>query len=285
MYKKLAVLGTTIIFLACCGVSLWLFVFNPCDFEGYLDDPKIRDEFFKALDEYKQTHGLILESWGSPQCTSSTSDLEVYVQYETPSHLSKYGLTYWMSFVGTYSLSSKEINLQYEDIITDDIYDAVEFINLIENQLPEFENISEVQEFVDNLRRQSLEGRIWGDRFVISTNRTSIPIAKTGEFASLEYSMTTHSISSFNLPNRLPWAGFSELSFAHRIIQEHYLEGELEGCSIDTDRGEYANTHVLHRTDGTIRIDVNIQCPIELENDILRLILFPDGTYKYDGLW
>jgi hypothetical protein len=285
VYKKLAVLGTTIIFLACCGVSLWLFVFNPCDFEGYLDDPKIRDEFFKALDEYEQTHGLILESWGWPQCTSSTSDLEFYVQYETPSHLSKYGLTYWMSFVGTYSLSSKEINLQYEDIVTDDIYDAVEFINLIENQLPEFENTSEVQEFVNNLRSRSLEGSIWGDRFVISTNRTSIPIAQTGEFASLEYSMTTHSISSFNLPNRLPWPGFSELSFAHRIIQEHYLERELEGCSIDTDRGEYANTHVLHRTDGTIRIDVNIQCPIELENDILRLILFPDGTYKYDGLW
>jgi len=285
VYKKLAVLGTIIIFLTCCGVSLWLFVFNPCDFEGYLDDSKIRKEFFKSLDEYEQTHGLILESWGSPQCTSSTSDLEFYAQYETPSHLSKYGLTYWLSFVGTYSLSSKEINLQYEDIVTDDIYDAVEFINLIENQLPEFENTSEAQEFVNNLRSRSLEGSIWGDRFVISTNRTGIPIANTGEFANIEYSMTTHSISSYNLPNRLAWFGFSELSFAHQIIQEHYLEGELEGCSIYTEPGEYANTHVLHRTDDTFRIDVNIQCPFELEKDILRLILFPDGTYKYDGLW
>lgn len=54
--------------------------------------------------------------------------------------------------------------------------------------------------------------------------------------------MTTHSISAYNLPNRLDWSEFSELSFAHRIIQEHYLEGELEGCSIDTERGAYANT-------------------------------------------
>lgn len=285
MYKKVAILGATIIFLACCGVWLWLFVFNPCDFEGYLDDPEIRDELFKALDEYEQKHGLILESWGWPQCTSSTSDLEVYLHYYTPSHLSKYGLTYWMPFIGAYSLSSKEISVRYEDTVTDKNYDALEFVPLLENQIIEFENTSEVQEFVNNLGRRSLEGHIGDDRLVIATNGIGIPIANTGEFASIEYSINTHSFSSYNLPNRLVWSGFSELSFAHQIIQEHYLEDELEGCSVDTDRGEYANTHVLHRTDGTIRIDVNIQCPVELENDILRLILFPDGTYKYDGLW
>lgn len=281
MCKKAAILGTIIIFLACFSVLLWLFVFNPCDFDG----PEIRDELFKALDEYEQKHGLILESWGWPQCTSSTSDLEVYVQYETPSHLSKYGLTYWMSFISTYSLSSKEINLQYEDIVTDEVYDAVEFINLIETQIIEFENTPEAQEFVDNLRSRTLQGHIWGDRIGISTNRRGIPIINTGEFANIEYSMTTHSISSYDLPNRLAWSGFSEISFAHRIIQNHYLKDELEGCSIATDVGKYANTFVIHRTDDSIRIDVNIKCPVKLEKDILRLILFPDGTYKYDSLW
>lgn len=284
MYKRVVFLGTTIIFLACCRVSLWLFVFNPCDFEGYLDDLEIRDELFKALDKYEQKHGLILESWGWPQCTSTTN-LEIDLLYYTPSHLSKYGLTYWMPFIGTYSLSSKEISVRYEDIVTDKNYDALEFVPLLENQIIEFENSSEVQEFVDNLGRRSLEGHIWDDRFEIATNRTGIPIASTEEFASIKYSMTTHSISSYNLPNHLDWSEFSELSFAHQLIQEHYLEGELEGCSIDTERGAYANTHVLYRTDGTIRIDVNIQCPVELEKDILRIILFPDGTYKYDGLW
>ena len=284
MYKKLIILGLTIILITWCGISYWTFVSNPCDFDSYLVDREIRDEISKALDDYEQKHRLFLNRLGLIMCVSS-SEMEIPLEYETPRRFSKYGFTYWMSFVASYFLSSKEINVQYEDIVTDKNHDAVEFVNLIENQIIEFENTSEVQEFVDNLSGRPLKGHIWGDHIEIATNRTGLPTANTGEFASIRYSMTTHSISSYNLPNRLTWSGFSELSFAHQIIHEHYLEGELEGCSIATDRGEYANTHVLHRTDGTIRIDVNINCPVELEKDILRLILYPDGTYKYDGLW
>lgn len=284
MYKKLAILGLLIVILAWCGMSFWAFVNDPCDFDSYLIDREIRDEISKALGDYKRQQGLVFDSLGLIMCVSS-SEMEIPLEYETPPRFSKYGFTYWMSFNAAYFLSSKEISVQYEDSWTDKNYDAAEFVHLIEDQIIEFENSSEVQEFINNLGGRTLKGHIFGDRIEIATNRIGIPAASSGEFAQIQYSMTTHSISAYNLPNRLDWSEFSELSFAHRIIQEHYLEGELEGCSIDTERGAYANTHVLHRTDGTIRIDVNIQCPVELEKDILRIILFPDGTYKYDGLW
>jgi hypothetical protein len=258
-----------------------------CDFDGYLIDPKIQEELSVALRDFERQHNVAFDD-GLMAITSCTdAGMVVPLGYETPLSFSKYGISYDLSLSATYSLESREVTLQMFDRIstTDDV---LTYIDSLKDAVAEFESTLQMDEFATQFKQEGARIRgtvheefLWVEAFP-QLERLMEGYTLS---AQITYSTTRHSISSYSLPNRIPWRAFPEIPVIHEIVNEKLLVNELSNCAISTQEKAYATTDVGFTLGPAIRADVKLVCSdTTAQEKNVRIFLQPDGTYEAELL-
>lgn len=239
--------------------------------------------------EFERQHDLEFEYAGVASCgvEGMYSDIKIntWLEYRTPSHFSRYGIVYELLIRTTYVPDSQMLSLRIPDSGFLETEDVLQFIDALEVEVAKFESDPQVEEFSTSCGEEGIDirGTVYSDSLWIEIDpsfgdsRTTPSVS-----ARIFYSMSTHSITFYSLPNRMVWEEFPELLAAHVIISQNLLAGELSGCLISKENRVGANTAVNPKVDGSTGVDVKLVCDETGEDGYLILTLYPDGSYDYE---
>lgn len=282
----LLVLLAVIVPIAWCGYSIFTIFTSPCDFDGYLTDPKIQEELSVALRDFERQHGVVFNHDLMMITSCTDAGMDVPLEYETPLSFSKHGIRYNLSLSATYSLKSKEVTLQISDHLST-TEDILTYIDSLKDAVAEFEGTPQMDEFAHQFKQEGTRFRgtihsdlIWVEAFT----KREVLTPGYSHSGQLNYSTTRHSITSYSLPNRITWRAFPEIPVIHEIVNEHLLVNELSNCVISTQEKGYATTDVRFALDLSIRADVKLVCGDTAEEMYVRIFMQPDGSYEAELL-
>ncbi len=282
----LLVILPVIVPMVWCGYNSYTIITSPCDFDGYLTDPKIKEELSVALRDFERQHNVAFDH-DLMMITSCTDvGMDVPLEYDTPLSFSKYGISYSVRLSARYFLDSKEVTLQIFDhsSTTEDVFT---YIDSLKDAVAEFETTPQMDEFANQFNQEGTHIRgtvhdefIWVEAFP----KPELLMEGYSLSARLTYSTTMHSITSYSLPNRIPWRAFPEIPVVHEIVNEHLLINELSNCVISAQEKAYATTDVRFTPGLSIRADVKLVCGDTAQEKYVRLFLQPDGSYTSEVL-
>jgi hypothetical protein len=271
-----------------CSYTSYTLITAQCDIEGYLKDPKTKEELSVALRNFERQHNLAFDDHYLMNTTCSASSVEVPLDYNTPLNFSKYGIIYNLSLSARYSVESREVTLQMlpEYPTTQDV---LTYIRSLKNEIAALETTPQMDEFVNQFKQKGvkIDATVHGGFLWVDADRwAELPkgccgISKRSTLSGeLTYSTTKHSIDSYTLPNRITWRAFPEIPVIHELINEQLLVNGLATCVISTEEKTSAYTAVDLLPGPSISAHVRLVCGDTAEEKYLRLILHPDGSYE-----
>lgn len=226
------VILTSIITIASIIICLTTYYFllsksvhSKCDFEGFVIDKDIEGEFGKVLDEFERNHKL---NFFSSTLRCDWNKVTSNINYQSPMQFSKYQISYDVTVTAEYSPNSKEFSLKLPNQGIETTDEVLNYLYSVKDMISEFENNPQVEEFAAVFVSQEIElyrtiyGKdIWvetGGKYFLDESYLGYTLS-----AGIYYSMSTHSIYHYELPNYIKWDEFHEIRLAHQVINEQLL--------------------------------------------------------------
>lgn len=268
--------------IAACG---WSILASPCDFDGYVVDARVVEEFRQDLDSFKSTHDLELDRWSMPLSCAGAS-YATTVTYRIPAYESQIGVTYTLLLAVDYDHWARSLRIHFSEAVPD-TQATLDFLQTLPDRLAGFEQDPRVIEFADVFKRERvrLVGTIHDEFIWIQTDPARhFQPGLTVWSGRIFYDYATQSVTSYSVPNAFTWKTFEEVAQAQAALDDPATTETLAGCTLARGRETYADTSVRFRTTPvSADVDLRLACPDD-SRKYLELSVYPDGRIELKGI-